>query len=254
VQPFGSHMSPGRQSGTQGSSRRASQARVTPPQDRATQAGTRPVRIVLVDGEELFRQGLRLVLERSGAAHVVVEATGLEEACAAVRRADPEVVVTDYRLRGEQDGGVVSEFLRLWPELPVVVLTEVPPEECLQALLQAGVQGFVMKSAAVHLVALALAAVRSGDIWVQREAFARVVRSMRRAAEQGADLKAPLSTREQEVLALLASGASTTEIAEALFISQSTVRVHAQRLSEKLGAKSRIEAVRRALRLGLVAS
>ena len=228
----------------------APQAPLSLAEGQPDQAG--PVRLLVVDGEQLFRQGLRSVLEKSGAACVVAEATGLEEACAAVRRTSPEVVVADCRLPGEDEGATIAELVRQWPALPVVVVTDTPPEECLYGLLQVGAQGFVMKSAPAQLVALALAAVRAGEIWVQREALTRAIRSMRKPAEQADTLKAPLTAREQEVLTLLATGATTAEIAGTLFITESTVRVHALRLAEKLRAKSRVEAVRRALRLGLV--
>ena len=209
-------------------------------------------RVLLVANQGLFREGVRSVLEQTAGLRVVAEAGSLAEACAAIRRALPEVVLTEYRLRGEEDGVVISELTRLHPELPVVVLTEVPPEQCLQPALQAGAQGFVMKEAAGDLVLKAIAAVRGGGVWVQREALARSVRHARRRIAGETEPKAPLSAREREVLELLATGASTAEIAEALFIAKSTVRVHALHVMEKLGAESRISVVRRAIALGLV--
>jgi DNA-binding NarL/FixJ family response regulator len=216
---------------------------------RAVMGGTR---LLLADGQGLFRQGLRAFLGRFGGLRVVGEATCVQEARAAVQREGPDMVLTDYRLPGGKDGAVISELTRLDPGLPIVVLTAIPPEECLYAALRAGAQGFVMKEAPGDLVARAIAAVRAGDVWVQREAFARAVLHAR-GKEAGGDSPRPsLTPRETEVLALLATGVSTGEIAEVLFIASSTVRVHVLRVAGKIGAKSRIDAVRRAIRLGLV--
>jgi DNA-binding NarL/FixJ family response regulator len=210
------------------------------------------IRVLLVANQGLFREGVRSVLEQTAGLRVVAEAGSLAEARAAIRRAQPEVVLAEYRLPGEEDGAVISGLTRLHPELPVVVLTDVPPEQCLQPALQAGAQGFVMKEAAGDLVLKAIAAVRAGGVWVQREAFTRSVHHARGQITGRTAPKSPLSAREREVLGLLATGASTTEIAKVLFITTSTVRVHVLHVMEKLGAESRISAVRRAIALGLV--
>lgn len=208
--------------------------------------------VLLVDGYGLFREALCAVLEGAHGLRVVAEASRLAEALAAVARARPAVVVTDFRLPEEEDGAVVAEMCRLYPTLPVVVLTAVPPAQCLHAALQTGAQGFVMKDAAAYLLAKAIAAVRAGQIWVQREAFAQEVQHLRGQAARMTTGSASLSSRELQVLRLLAGGASSSEIARGLAITPSTVRVHLLHVLEKLGATSRVAAVRQAIRLRLV--
>jgi DNA-binding NarL/FixJ family response regulator len=209
-------------------------------------------RLLLVDGHGLFREGLRSVLEGQGALRVVAEAATPAEALAAVTRARPQVVLTAFRLPGAEDGAVVSALTRAHPELPVVVLTSVPPEESMHPSLQAGAQAFLMKDTPAQLLPKAIAAVLAGDIWVQREAMAQVVRHERnQEVRRSGDKQVRLSPRETEVLRLLTTGASTAEIAETLFITTSTVRVHVLRILEKLGVRTRIAAVRYALRAGL---
>lgn len=208
--------------------------------------------VLLVDGHGLFREALCAVLEGAHGLRVVAEAGRLSEALAAVARARPEVVVTDFRLPEAEDGAVVAELSRLRPGVPVVVLTAVPPAQCLHAALQTGAQGFVMKDAAAYLLAKAIAAVRAGEIWVQREAFAQQVQHLRGQAARMAAGSASLSSRELQVLRLLAGGASSGEIARDLSITPSTVRVHLLHVLEKLGATSRVAAVRQAIRLRLV--
>jgi DNA-binding NarL/FixJ family response regulator len=216
---------------------------------RAAMHGTR---LLLADGQGLFRQGLRAFLGRVGDLRVVAEAACVREARTAVQRERPDMVLTDHRLPGGEDGAVISELTRLDPGLPIIVLTAMAPEECLYAALRAGAQGFVMKEAPGDLVARAIAAVRAGDVWVQREAFARAVLHARGTVARGDSPRPSLTPRETEVLALLATGMSTAEIAEALFVASSTVRVHVLRVVGKLAARSRIDAVRRAIRLRLV--
>jgi DNA-binding NarL/FixJ family response regulator len=206
-----------------------------------------------VDAQDLFREALRAVLEHSWGLEVVAEATTAAEALAAVRRTAPDVVLTSYRLPGEADGAVVAELAQHHPDLPAVVITAVPPEECLYVALQTGAQGFLMKETDAELVVKAISAVRAGEIWVQREALARSVTHMRAHAVDASGAPIPLTPRETEVLNLLAVGASTAEIAEALFITSSTVRVHVLRILEKFGVSTRIAAVRSAIRAGLVA-
>ena len=216
---------------------------------RAARGGTR---LLLVNGQGLFRQGLRAFLGRFGDLRVVAEATCVREALTAVQRERPDVVLTDYRLPGAEDGTVIPELTRLDPGLPIAVLTAIAPEECLYAAPRAGAQGFVMKEAPGDLVARAIAAVRAGALWVQPEAFARAVLHTRSKVARGDSPEPSLTPRETEVLALLATGMSTAEIAEALFVASSTVRVHVLRVVGKLAARSRIDAVRRAIRLRLV--
>jgi two-component system, NarL family, response regulator DevR len=209
-------------------------------------------RLLLVDGHGLFREGLRSVLEGQGTLRVVAEAATPAEALAAVARARPQVVLTAFRLPGVEDGAIISALTRAYPELPVVVLTSVPPEESMRAALQAGAQAFLMKDTPAQLLPKAIAAALAGDIWVQREAVAQVVRHERnQETRRGGDRQVRLSPRETEVLRLLTTGASTAEIAETLFITTSTVRVHVLRILEKLGVRTRIAAVRYALRAGL---
>jgi DNA-binding NarL/FixJ family response regulator len=120
--------------------------------------------------------------------------------------------------------------------------------------LASGAHGFVLKDASCALVIKAVRATHAGETWVQRELIGQLTGQLRRTGTLAPqrDTAASLTQRQQDVLSLLAVGNSTAEIAKALFVSQSTVRVHLTRILGKLGLKNRIEAVRYAIKEGLV--
>jgi DNA-binding NarL/FixJ family response regulator len=209
--------------------------------------------VLLVDGQRLFREGIRALLQRSPKVRVVDDAASTSEAIAKALKLRPDVVLTAFLLPGEERGALVRELHRVCPETPVVVLAGSGAEEALSQALQHGAQGFVLKDATADLVVKALKAVCAGEVWVQREAMTRGVGQLREQPG-GADHRPNLSPRQLEVLRLLAVGASTDKIAGALYVSPSTVRVHIAGVFRKLQVRNRIEAVRKALKQGLVDS
>lgn len=206
----------------------------------------RQIRVLLVDGQRLFREGLCALLEKSSKLRVIGQASTTSEAIAKALAAKPDAVVTAFSLPGEEHAALVRELRKVCPDIHVVVLTGHDPEEALSQSLQAGAEGFVLMDATPDLVEKAVVAACSGEIWVQREAMRYALGSFH-ARTEGPPRGPTLSPRELEVLRLLAAGASTREIAETLFISQSTVRVHLASLCRKLEVPNRILAVRKAL-------
>jgi len=212
------------------------------------------IRVLLVDGQALFREAMRVCLNRSRGLNVVGEVGKLSDLSETVARTQPDVVLTDLSLPDAPDGEVVAELKAKFPDVRAVVLTALPAEECLVKALAGGADGFVLKDASCALVIKALRAVYAGETWVQRELIAELTTQLRRDSALGPrkGTTGPLTQRERSVLSLLGAGKSTADIAGALFVSQSTVRVHLNRILEKLGLKNRIEAVRYAIKEGLV--
>ena len=213
----------------------------------------RHLRVLIVDGHRLFREGLCALLHRHPELHVVDDVGTAAEAVAKALSTKPDVVVTAFVLRDGTRGAVVRELRTVCPEIPVVVLSGGDAEEALSQALEEGAAGFLLRDATADLVVKAIQAVCAGEIWVQREAMKQVFgkrRDQRPSTNKG---PTTLSPRESEVLRLMADGATTTEIAGRLFISPSTVRVHIMGIFRKLQVRNRIEAVRKALLDGLVA-
>jgi DNA-binding NarL/FixJ family response regulator len=215
-------------------------------------APPRPVRVLLVDDHDVVRLGLRTLLGDAPDVTVVGEAADGREALALDERLAPDVVVMDLSMSGMDGATATRELVRRRPGARVVVLTMHDEEDYLIPLLEAGAQGYVVKSAVTTDLLPAVRAVAAGRVFV-RPAAARVLAEgwTRRAAQDEAQSRyGALSDREGAVFRLVAQGYSASQIGERLFISAKTVDTYRRRVSEKLGTPERAEWVRLALRLG----
>ena len=204
------------------------------------------VRVLLVDDHALIREGLRRALEQTSDLRVVAEASSLNEALALERAHQPDVAVVDIQL-GEGNGiDLVRSLRQSRPEVGLVVLTMYDGDEQLFAALDAGASAYVLKSAPADEV---VAAARQSAVFPGAFTAHDLAGAMRRRM-QGPALH--LTPREDEILQLLASGASVAAVAGALYISPSTAKTHMAKLYGKLGAGNRTQAVVTAVRLGLL--
>jgi DNA-binding NarL/FixJ family response regulator len=206
-------------------------------------------RVLVVDDHLMFAELLGEVLHDHDDIVVTAYVTTGDEAVDAARRDAPDVVVLDYLLPGEDGVAVAARLRCVAPEIGIVMLTGLDDDTVLSAALLAGCTGFVTKDRATRELVEAVRAVRDGRGAIDPGAIARLA-TMRHDATAGH--ATGLTQREQEVLALLAEGSTTREIASRLFISLNTTRNHVQRLIAKLGAHSRLEAVAAARRAGLL--
>jgi DNA-binding NarL/FixJ family response regulator len=212
------------------------------------------IRVLLVDDHDVVRLGLRALLGAEPDVTIVGEASNGRDAVALDERLTPDVVVMDLSM-AEMDGAAATrEITRRRPGARVVVLTMHDEEEYLIPLLEAGAQGYVVKSAVTSDLIPAVRTVAAGRVFV-RPAAARVLAEgwTRRAQQDEAHARyASLSEREREVFRLIARGYSAAQIGERLFISAKTVDTYRRRVNEKLGLHERAELVRLALRLGVL--
>jgi DNA-binding NarL/FixJ family response regulator len=204
------------------------------------------IRVLLVDDHELIREGLRRAFEREPDLTVAAEAATLADGLLAVAAYQPDVVVMDLRL---PDGNGMDGVRRLraeHPRLGIVVLTMYDDDNALLTALETGASGFVSKDARTEEV---IAAARHAAAMPRSFSAARLASAMhRKLAEPGPRL----SSRERQVLQLLADGKAVAGIARELFISDSTVKTHISNVYEKLGAQNRAQALMTAMRLGLL--
>jgi DNA-binding NarL/FixJ family response regulator len=207
-----------------------------------------PVRVVLVDDQELVRSGLRRILRRRDGFEIVAEcADGAELPRTLAGLTDPvDVVLMDLRMR-EVDGITATERLREDPEAPaVLVLTTFDDDEMLSGALRAGAVGFLLKDSSADDLIRAVRAVAAGDGWLDPAVTARVLSGYRSAPAAGpapGDVDPALTTREREVLRAIAAGRTNGEIAAELFISELTVKSHIGRIFSKLGLRDRAAAI-----------
>jgi len=223
-----------------------------------TAAGEETVtRVMLVDDQELVRSGLRRILRRRDGFEIVAECSDGGEVPGAVAEHDVDVIVMDLRMKGV--GGIdATRQVRLDEAAPpVLVLTTFDDDEMLSGALRAGAAGFLLKDSSAEDLIRAVRTVAEGDSWLDPSVTARVLTRYRETARNGAGSGSashdtPLTTREQEVLHAIGCGLSNAEIADALYISELTVKSHIGRVFVKLGLRDRAAAVVYAFDHGIV--
>ncbi|MFD5214294.1 response regulator [Microbacterium sp. NPDC058345] len=223
---------------------------------------TDPIRVLLVDDQALIRVGFRMVLEAEPDLLVVGEAGDGAAAIAQVAALRPDVVLMDVRMPGVDGIAATAEIVRRHPETRVLVLTTFDLDEYAFAAIRAGAGGFLLKDAERHELTAAVRALHRGDAVlaprITRALLDRVTPQLSAAettdapAASPADPIARLTERERDVFLAIGHGLTNGEIAERLFLSESTVKTHVGRVLAKLDARDRIHVVILAHRLGLV--
>ena len=200
------------------------------------------LRILLVDDHEVVRLGLSTLLEDLPATMVVGEAGTGEEALQACQRLAPDLVLLDIRLPDQNGVEVCRQISQRWPQTRVVILTSFVDDELVADAILAGAAGYVLKQVGNQELLRAIEAVRQGKALLDPQVTQRVLQRMRRT-EHLLDASAfrDLSRREMEVLLLVSQGKSNQEIADALAVSDKTVRNHVSSLLEKLDLSNRVE-------------
>jgi DNA-binding NarL/FixJ family response regulator len=206
-----------------------------------------PIRLLLVDDHEMVRAGLRTFLGLQPDMEVVGEAGSGEQALALVPRLQPEIVLLDLVLPGMSGLDVVRRLRAAHPAVKVVVLTSYSAEDSVLPAVRAGVAGYLLKDVGPGELADALRAVHAGGASLDPSVAATVMSSV-----SAPDPARSLTPRELEVLRLIARGLSNAEIAEALIVSQHTVKSHVAHILGKLGLRDRVQAVVLAYEAGLV--
>lgn len=209
-------------------------------------------RILLVDDHRMFRAGVKAVLAGEPGLEVIGEASSAEDAVAETLRLEPDVVLMDLGL-GASDGlEATRRIVALGLEPRVLVLTSHDVREYLVPVIEAGASGLLSKSATEHDLARAIAVVAAGDVFLPPGAARLLVDAFRGSRTVEVEVLHGLEIREQEVLALTASGFSAREIGEKLFMSTRTVETYRTGLMKRLGFEHRSELVRFALKAGLL--
>ncbi len=214
---------------------------------------TQPIRILLVDDQSLFREGLRTLLSLQADFAMVGEAGNGDEAVRLAERLAPNVVLMDMHMP-VLDGVAATRKLReIAPAIRVIALTTFDDDEYVFEALRAGAVGYLLKDTASDKLFEAIRAAARGESFLQPSIAAKVVAEFSRmAAPKPAPLVEPLSDREIEIVKMLAAGASNKEIGTALFITEGTVKNHVTSIFGKLGVRDRTQAALKAKEMGLL--
>ena len=217
------------------------------------------IRVLLVDDQALFCEGLRTLLDLQPDIEVVGEANNGREAIECVARAAPDVVLMDIQMP-VLDGVAATRDIRAHhPNTQVIVLTTFDDDEHVFEALRAGAVGYLLKDVASDRLAEAIRCAARGESFLQPSVAAKVVAEYTRLADApharvraNQALVEPLSDRELEILRLVATGASNKEIAATLVIAEGTVKNHVTNILGKLGVRDRTQAALKVKELGLV--
>lgn len=207
-------------------------------------------RLLVVDDHTLFRRGLVALLAGEPALEVVGEAGDAAEAVRRAQALQPDVVLLDNHLPGATGIQALGDLKEAAPAARIVLLTVSEDDQDLQAALRGGAHGYLLKTIDGSALAAAIARVMRGEPVVSPELMGKLFAALQAPKPAPASVTAQpngaggpqLSVREQEVLQQIARGASNKEIARALDIAETTVKIHVQHILRKLGVSSRVQA------------
>jgi DNA-binding NarL/FixJ family response regulator len=216
------------------------------------------ITVLIADDQTLVRSGLRAIIESEPGMEVVGEAADGVEAVEAVRRLRPDVTLMDIRMPRLDGVAATRALLRGAAPVPttVVMLTTFHTDEYVTEALRAGASGFLLKEATADQFVNAVRVVAEGEAMlapsVTRRLLERMVEESSAAGDGGQQIRDLLSSREIDVLLLVARGLSNAEIGTTLHLAESTVKSHVQSMLAKLGVRDRLQAAVAAYDTGLV--
>jgi DNA-binding NarL/FixJ family response regulator len=234
---------------------------VEPAQNPALQsvppeAKTGPIRVVLADDHPIVRDGLRKLLMLEDDIQIVGEASDGREVLQVVQDTEPDVVILDLRMPNLDGLSALQALQQFNKRARIIILTASEDKNEFVQAMKLGCSGIVLKQTAPELIVKSIRKVHAGEIWLDSHTTAAV---MRQFASPGDVLggtgktreRSPLSTREREIVGLVAQGYKNKEMAEKMFISEQTVKNHLHNIFDKLGVSDRLELALYAIHKGL---
>lgn len=215
-----------------------------------------PIRILLIDDHVMMRAGLRMLIESQPGFTVIGEAAERNGALALATREQPDLILLDLDLGDSNGLDFLPELRTAAPQARVLVLTALRDPEAHRRAVRLGAVGVLLKEKAPEVLLQAIEKVHAGEAWIDRSMMANVLNELtsRNESQLDSDKRkiATLTAREREVALLVAQGCKNRQIAQRLFISETTVRHHLTAVFDKLGVADRLELVIYAYRHSLV--
>jgi DNA-binding NarL/FixJ family response regulator len=212
------------------------------------------IRVCIVEDQTLVRQGFRSLLELTEDMKVVAEARDGEEALQVIPKAKPDIVLLDVQLP-KRNGIEVLRSLKESDQLPpTLILTTFDDDNLVLEGIRAGARGFLLKDVTLKQLTDAIRTLKAGGTLIKPAVTERILRGLQQARPEFPSLNPPdpLTERETEVLRLMVAGYSNQEIADAVGVSEGTVKNHVSSILSKLGVRDRTRAVLKALDLGFI--
>lgn len=205
-----------------------------------------PIGILLVDDHVVVRSGMRLLIENRSEMVVVGEASNSEEALTIAAREQPEIILLDLNLGSESGMDLIPKLLAVSQGSQIIVLTDILEDAAWRRAIRQGAMGVVSKEVSPEFLMRAIERVNVGELWLTRHATASPVHELRQATQSKkpkSELNpaSKLTAREKEVVDLVEEGLKNRQIADRLYISETTVRHHLTSILKKLNVSDRLE-------------
>jgi DNA-binding NarL/FixJ family response regulator len=210
------------------------------------------MRIMIVDDHEIVREGVRASLSRDPRIEIVSEASTGKEALRCVRQTLPDIALVDLRLPDMRGEELTRELARDFPGTAVIILSTYLSEETVRGALEAGAAAYVTKAAGLPELMSAIERVMDGNGRPGAAAGPQIVKQLHALVSDRMAGVTP-TPQQERVLELAAQGFTNHEIGDRLFISESTVRFHVQKLKAKFAARTKTELIAKAIRTGFIA-
>jgi DNA-binding NarL/FixJ family response regulator len=224
-----------------------------------------PIRVAIIDDQQLLRAGFKMVIDSQPDLEVVVEAGDGDTAWDELHDSDVDIVLMDIRMPGTDGLAVTAKLTEHWEKNrsesspKIIILTTFDIDEYALEAIRAGASGFLLKDAPPEEMLNAIRVVHSGDAVIAPSTTKRLLEHLitpqqvdDRTPSPQAEKLAQLTDRERDVILLIARGMSNTEIAQELFVAEATVKTHVGRILHKLDARDRVQIVVTAYENGLV--
>ena len=224
------------------------------PENAAERPQATRIRVVLADDHPIVRDGLRKLLSLEDDIDVVGEASDGREVLQLVQQNEPDVVLLDLRMPNLDGLAALQALQQMNKKARVIVLTASEDKNEFVQAMKLGCSGIVLKQTSPDLIVKSIRKVFAGEIWLDSHTTAAVMRQFAAPGEviggKGRE-RSPLSTREREIVSLVAQGYKNKEMAEKMFISEQTVKNHLHNIFDKLGVSDRLELALYAIHKGL---
>lgn len=212
------------------------------------------IRVILAEDHTIVRQGLRALLEQSDDIEVIAEAEDGREAVNKTEQLKPDIVLMDISMPILNGIEATRQIKKKFPDIKVLILTMHTTEEYISQILHAGASGYLVKKSAHHELLSAIKAIQKGSSYLSPLVSKKVIDEYLQKTQDDIkqDRYEKLTTREREVLQLIAEGKANKEIAELLFLSVKTVETHKAHLMEKLNLHTTTDLIKYAIQKGII--